>query len=63
MFCTPSVTQKLLEKDLKEAWGRLKIARSARDDKECRVIEKRLDWLLDRLGMLLAEEKPKGGDS
>lgn len=38
-----------LQRDLTEALLRLKLARSARDRKEERAFEKRLDWLLDRL--------------
>lgn len=46
-----------LHRDTTEALLRLRLARCQRDRKEAEVCEKRLNWLLDRLGQAYASVK------
>ena len=47
----------VLHRDLTEALLRLKLARIQRNKKDTEVYEKRLNWLLDRLGQAYASVK------
>lgn len=46
-----------LHRDCTEALLRLRLARSQRNRKDIQVYEKRLNWLLDRLGQAYASVK------
>lgn len=46
-----------LHRDCTEALLRLKLARTQRNKKDIEVYEKRLNWLLDRLGQAYASVK------
>lgn len=48
---------KQLHRDCTETLLRLKLARSQRNLKDIEVFEKRLNWLLDRLGQAYASVK------
>lgn len=47
----------VLQRDIKDALQRLRIARAARDRHEMLVCERRLNWLLDKLDLPAEKQK------
>ena len=64
MLCTSAALRKVLEKDITDTLARLRAVRDEGDKEQITVAEKRLDWMLDRLVLLLEEiEEQKEGRS